>query len=119
MTDGVGPTGASEGAYLVFVTGPRDGALLDLARRVVDERLAACVNVVDGLHSVYRWEGSVEEDREALALLKTTAEGLDRLRGRVLELHPYDEPEFLAVRADGGSASYLRWIRESVAASGT
>lgn len=98
---------------LALVTGP-DEELRRLAERLVNERLAACVNVLDGVTSVYRWEGAVERAAESLALIKTTADRLDALRERVLSLHPYDEPEFLAVGVDGGSASYLRWVADSV-----
>jgi periplasmic divalent cation tolerance protein len=86
----------------------------ELGRRLVDERLCACVNVVPGLTSVYRWEGAVEEAGEALALLKTTRRRLDALEARVRELHPYDEPEFLAFEVDRGASSYLAWVAESV-----
>lgn len=98
---------------LALVTGP-DEELRRLAERVVNERLAACVNVVGGVTSVYRWEGAVERAAESLALIKTTAGRLDDLRQRILALHPYDEPEFVALGVDGGSASYLRWVAESV-----
>lgn len=115
MVDGPGPGAGAERVYLVFVTGPDRATLLELGRRVVEERLAACANVWAGLDSVFRWRGEVEEASEALGLLKTTAPHVDALRRRVLELHPYDEPEFLALAVDAGSPSYLDWIVESVA----
>lgn len=98
---------------LALVTGP-DEELRRLAERLVNERLAACVNVLGGVTSVYRWEGAVERAAESMALIKTTAGRLDELRERVLSLHPYDEPEFLALGVDGGSRSYLQWVAESV-----
>ena len=98
---------------LALVTGPGED-LRRLGRRLVNERLAACVNVLDGVTSVYRWEGAVERASESLALIKTTAARQEALRERVLALHPYDEPEYLALEVDGGSASYLRWVAESV-----
>ena len=98
---------------LALVTGP-DEELRRLGERLVNERLAACVNVVGGVTSVYRWEGAVERATESLALIKTTAGRLDELQARVLSLHPYDEPEFVSVGVDGGSGSYLRWVAESV-----
>lgn len=107
-------TGPSGEPYLVFVTGPDREAMEGLGRTLVEERLAACVNILGPVTSVYRWEGRVTEDEEALALLKSTGGRLDRLEARVAELHPYEEPEFLAVRADTGSPSYVEWIRESV-----
>lgn len=106
-------TDAPSDVRLALVTGPEDG-LRRLADRLVSERLAACVNVLDGVTSVYRWEGAVERADESLALVKTTAARLEALRERVLALHPYDEPEFLALDVDGGSSSYLRWVAESV-----
>lgn len=102
-------------ACLALVTGPDREAMAELGRRVVDERLCACANVVPGLTSVYRWEGAVEEAEEALALLKTTRDRVDALQARVLELHPYEEPEFLAFDIDRGARSYLAWVAESVA----
>lgn len=105
----------AQAVYLVFVTGPDRRTLLDLGRRLVEERLTACTNVWDGIASVFRWEGEVQEEREAMALLKTTAGRLDALRRRLMELHPYDEPEFLAMAVDTGSLSYLGWVVDSVA----
>lgn len=108
-----GPDG-KDAVFVAFVTGPERAALVEIGRRVVAERLAACANVWDGLTSVFRWEGAVQEEGEALALLKTTASRLEPLRARILELHPYEEPEFLALAVDVGSPSYLRWVAESV-----
>lgn len=106
--------GAGDEVCLVLVTGPDEETMAELGRRVVDRRLCACANVVPGLTSVYRWEGAVEEAEEALALLKTTRRRLDALEARVRELHPYDEPEFLAFDVDRGAPSYLAWVAESV-----
>lgn len=107
------PSSHAPDVRLALVTGP-DADLRRLGERLVNERLAACVNVLDGVSSVYRWEGAVERAAESLALFKTTAGRLDELRERVLSLHPYDEPEFLSLEVDGGSPSYLRWVAESV-----
>lgn len=86
----------------------------DTARRiaecVVDERLAACANVLPGMHSVYRWQGQVERADEALLLIKTSRERLPALTGRVLALHPYELPELVAVEAAGGSPAWLDWV---------
>jgi periplasmic divalent cation tolerance protein len=100
---------------VVLVTGPDRDVLLALGRSLVQERLAACANVVGGLRSVYRWGGSVEEADEALAILKTTRARLEDLTVRIRALHPYDEPEVVAVAAAGGSASYLAWVAGAVA----
>lgn len=107
-------TAAGAGFHLVLVTGPDREGLRELGRTVVGERLAACVNVIGGVTSVYRWEDEVQEADEGLAMMKTTEGRLDALRRRVLELHPYDEPEFVAVRVDRGSPSYLAWLADAV-----
>ncbi|MGW8282266.1 MAG: divalent-cation tolerance protein CutA [Gemmatimonadota bacterium] len=99
---------------VVFLTGPTADELLAIGRNLVDERLAACVNVLPGATSVYRWQGAVEESAEALGIVKTTAARVPRLEARVRELHPYDMPEILACGSEGGSSAYMDWIRESV-----
>ncbi len=100
-------------AAVVFVSGP-GAELAAVAERVVEERLVACANLIPGVRSVYRWEGSVHRDDETLAVLKTTHEKLDALRDRVLDLHPYDVPEFLVLPVEMGSDSYLGWIADCV-----
>ena len=89
-----------------------------LANVLVEERLAACVNVIGPVASIYRWENKVERDQEALLFMKTTAAGVKPLQGRVLELHPYDTPEFLAFEVGAGFAGYLAWVVDSVATAG-
>ena len=84
-----------------------------IARALVGERLAACVNVVPGVASIYRWKGKVEEAREALLLVKSTSARARRLEARVKALHSYDVPEVVTLKIAGGSADYLRWVRES------
>lgn len=101
-------------ACVVLVTGPDREQLTEMGRRLVEEGEAACVNVTDGVRSVYRWQGEVQEDDEALALVKTTRARLKDLEALVQELHPYDEPEFLALPVRAGSASYLDWVADSV-----
>lgn len=99
---------------MVLVSGPGGDALLALARTLVEERLAACGNVLGGVRSVYRWSGTVEEGAEALAIIKTTAARLEALVARIRELHSYAEPEIVALPVAGGSASYLAWVAEEV-----
>jgi periplasmic divalent cation tolerance protein len=101
---------------LVVSTAPRDKAL-ELARAVVEARLAACVNVVQGARSVYVWEGRICEDEESVLLMKTTDAGVAALASRVKELHPYDVPEIvsLEIRGDEGNRAYLDWIAQVVA----
>lgn len=99
-------------ALIVYCTCP-DAATADrLARALVTERLAACVNVLPGVRSTYRWQGQVETGDEVLLLIKTTADRLDALGARVQALHPYELPEVLAVEAHGGLAPYLDWVAE-------
>lgn len=97
---------------LVFVSCPDEEVAASIARAVVEERLAACGNVVPDLVSIYRWQGAVETDAECLLLLKTRAGLLDALSDRLHALHPYDVPEFLAVEVERGSPGYLRWVVE-------
>ncbi len=79
---------------------------------LVAERLAACVNVVGGVTSVYRWRDGIERANEVLLLIKTTAAQLDALQQRIVALHPYELPELIAVEAVGGSPAYLDWIHQ-------
>ncbi len=95
---------------LVYVTAP-DKAVADrIARTVVEERLAACANLLEGMHSVYRWQGSIEEAREVACLFKTTADRREDLFARVRELHPYEVPCIVALPIYAGSASFLEWL---------
>lgn len=96
---------------LILVTAPDRPVALALARTVVNERLAACVNLLPGVRSIYRWEGGVEESEEVLLLLKTRDDRVDTLRRRVVSLHPYDVPEFVVLPIEGGLDRYLDWIR--------
>ncbi len=97
-------------ALVVLVTTPTPERAAEIARAVVEERLAACGNVVPGVRSVYRWEGRVQEEAEALLVLKTTRARFEALRDRILALHPYEVPEVIALPVEAGSAKYLAWI---------
>ena len=77
---------------------------------MVEDRLAACGNVIPGVASVYRWAGEVQEDSEALVLFKTTEEMLPELEKRVMELHSYEVPEFISLPVTHGHVPYLRWV---------
>lgn len=103
---------------VVLMTAPDADVARELVRRLVDERLAACGNIVGGLLSVYRWEGEVHEDPEVLVILKTHASVLDELLRRALELHPYDVPEALALPVMEGFPPYLDWVAEECGAVG-
>ncbi|HXU68544.1 MAG TPA: divalent-cation tolerance protein CutA [Polyangia bacterium] len=101
-------------AVVVLVTVPNAETADKLGEALVGERLAACVNVVDGVRSIYRWKGTIERDDEILCVCKTTRAALERLRARVVELHPYEVPEVVALPIEAGHAPYLAWIMASV-----
>lgn len=101
---------------LCYCTCPDDASARLIAETLVGERLAACVNHAGAVASTYRWEGAVTTDAEVLLLIKTTAARFPALRSRVLQLHPYDVPELMAVSAIDGSETYLSWVRDSVEA---
>ena len=95
-----------------FCTCPDTASATRIADALVGERLAACVNQVPGLRSVYRWEGAIERADEVLLVAKTTTDRLDALTGRIRELHPHELPEVLAIEIAGGLAAYLDWVAE-------
>ena len=81
-----------------------------IARTLIEERLAACVNVIPGVRSIYRWEDDIQDDPEVVLIIKTQADRCEALAARIEALHPYDVPEVLVLPAVGGSVPYLRWI---------
>ncbi len=101
---------------VVLVTAPSAEKATELGRLLVSERVAACANVLPGIRSIYRWEGKVQDEPEALILLKTTRARFEALRDRVLALHPYQVPEVLALPVEAGSEKYLEWIGAEVGA---
>lgn len=102
---------------LVLTTCPDAEFAATLAAKVVDARLAACVNIVPGIQSVYRWKGQRQTGTERLLLIKTRAELYDRLEQAITESHPYELPEVIAVPIKNGLAGYLAWIGEATAAA--
>jgi periplasmic divalent cation tolerance protein len=103
----------SERVVLLSTVGTAEDAER-IARALVERRLAACVNVVPGLVSVYRWKGEVRRDDERLLIIKTRAAKLEALREALVTLHPYDLPELVALPIEAGHAPYLAWLDESV-----
>ncbi len=95
---------------VVLVTHPDAAGAAALVTALVEERLAACGNIVPGVDSIYRWQGALERARECLVILKTTAAAVDRLMKRIPELHPYEVPEILALPVTAGHAGYLEWV---------
>lgn len=97
-------------ALICFCTCPDQATALRIARTLVDERLAACANLLPAVQSVYRWQGQVHEASEVLLLIKTAQDRLDALRARLVALHPYELPELVAVEVAAGLPAYLDWI---------
>jgi periplasmic divalent cation tolerance protein len=103
----------TEKRIILSTAGSEDEAR-KIAHNLVERQLAACVNIVPGIESIYRWHGKVESNQEWLLLIKTTAARFDAVQKAIRELHSYDLPECIAVSIDEGSAEYLNWIGESV-----
>jgi periplasmic divalent cation tolerance protein len=95
---------------LVFTTCPNEAVAEKIALALVQDKIAACVNIVGGVKSIYRWQGKIEQDNEALLLIKSDTAHYEQLEKRILALHPYELPEILAVTLDTGAKAYLNWI---------
>jgi len=103
----------SENIVVMTTTGSKEEAM-KLAQALVERRLAACVNVVPQVQSVYRWNNKVERAEEFLLLIKTYATALDRVRALNREMNSYDLPECISFKIDGGCCAYLKWLGNSV-----
>ena len=101
-------------ARLILVTTSPRAEAKRIAQALVEEKLAACVNLIGGVHSVYRWNEAVETADEVLLLIKTIAAKVEAVRTRVHQLHSYELPEFLVLDVTGGSSAYLDWIASCV-----
>jgi periplasmic divalent cation tolerance protein len=101
---------------LVLTTIPSDADGTGFGQSLVNERLAACVNVLPTMESVYRWEGRVEQESERQVVIKTSRDRVPALWDRVRDLHPYEVPEFIVVPIVDGNDAYLRWVGESTTA---
>lgn len=111
------PRGGNGGEIVVFcATGGAEQADT-LARALVEARLAACVNIVPGVTSVYRWKEEVCRESECLLLIKTRAENFEPVRRRIRELHTYEVPEIIALPVTAGDGDYLAWLRAAAAPS--
>ncbi|HTY56384.1 MAG TPA: divalent-cation tolerance protein CutA [Candidatus Binataceae bacterium] len=100
-------------ARVVMVTAPNQRDASAIARTLVDENLAACVNILGPIRSIYRWQNAIEDEAEFLLLIKTRSAICARLEQRVKELHSYDVPEVIALPIETGSAQYLAWLTEA------
>ena len=97
-----------------FCTCPDPETAQRIADALVEERLAACVNLVPGITSIYRWKDRIERDREQQMIIKTSSDRLQALEWRLRQLHPYELPEFIVLAVTGGSEAYLAWVRDSL-----
>ncbi|MFY9556046.1 MAG: divalent-cation tolerance protein CutA [Blastocatellia bacterium] len=98
---------------IVFVTTSNSDEAASIANVLVSERLAACVNIISTIESIYRWEGEVTRDHETLMIVKTTEQRYAELERRVKSLHGYSTPEVVAIKIERGSEDYLKWLRDS------
>lgn len=100
---------------LVLTMLPNAEGAVELARTLVEERLVACANLIPAVRSIYRWQDKLQDENEVLLLLKTRSEHLERVKARILEVHPYEVPEVLVLPVESGYAGYLEWIAKSLA----
>jgi len=101
---------------IVLTTASSEEEARKIGRHLVEHRLAACVNIVPEVASIYRWQGKIEEAREWLLIVKTTAAAFGQVREAIAELHSYELPECICLTIEGGSPAYLQWLGESVSA---
>ena len=99
---------------IVLTTAGSEEEAHKIARHLVESRLAACVNIIPQIESIYRWQGKVESSREWLLLAKTTQERFPAVRDAIRKLHSYDLPECVAIKIEDGSSDYLQWLGDSV-----
>ena len=99
---------------IVLCTAGSTEQAAEIGRALVERRLAACVNVVGGIRSIYRWKGQVEDEAEALLVIKTHAARVEALRGAVRELHSYETPELIVLPIIDGDPDYLSWLAENL-----
>jgi len=99
---------------LVLSTAGAEDEARKIAHHLVEHQLAACVNIVPQIESIYRWQGKVESSREWLLVIKTTVDRFAAVRAAIRELHSYDLPECIAIAVDDGSSEYFEWIEQAV-----
>lgn len=101
--------------FFVYVVAPHRDAATAIARDLVGSRLVACANILDGMTSVYRWDGEIKQDNETVLILKTTQQQLPEIIRRICKIHPYDCPCVAAWPITAGNANYLQWIESETA----
>ncbi len=101
-------------ALIVFSTFPNELLAREAAGKLIEERLAACINILPGLTSLYRWKGKIEASPEVLLIIKTTRDRYPQLESALKACHPYELPEILAVATDAGLPEYLLWVAEEI-----
>ena len=102
------------GIVVALTTAPTADAAAQIARALVGEGLAACVNVVPGVRSIYAWKGELCDEAEVLCVVKTRADRVEALRARLVALHPYEVPELVVLDVTGGHEPYLTWVAGQV-----
>ena len=105
-------------ALIVFTTFANEDDAARVVRALVDERLAACGNILPGVRSIYRWQEGVQDEREVVVLLKSRKQDWATLMSRLIELHPYKTPECVAVRIAAGAPAYMEWLESALAPEG-
>jgi len=100
--------------YIFLVTVPSIEEAKKIARILVESKLAACVNIIKDIFSIYKWKGNIQEDNEHILLIKTTDEKSDLIIQKIIEIHSYENPECVALKIEKGSEKYLNWIKEVV-----
>lgn len=111
------PSNDDPGLMMVYVTASSRAEALRLGRALVEDRLAACANVLDGMTAIYHWDGKLQEEDEAVVILKTTADLLQPLTARLRDLHSYDLPCVVAWKIEDGNGPYLDWVRSETCKS--
>lgn len=99
---------------LVVVTTQNVAEAEKIARKLIEKELAACVNIVPKIRSLYRWKGEVHEDQESLMLIKTSRKLIPELKKRIKKMHSYDLPEFIVFKIEQGDRDYLKWLESQL-----
>ena len=100
--------------YIALTTCPNSEVATQLAQACIENKLAACVNIIPAIQSIYRWKGKIEQDNESLLLMKTNKDNLKQLDEFIQQNHPYDVAEFITLNIESGSQAYLDWITQSL-----